>query len=398
MKRSWLIHGLILSSAAAGALLVFTFLNDLYNLTSGPRLVPVTFTGTLWNIVGLPPSPASLIGLIPYFFTDPLLTPHYRPFLFFSVLLVTAALCFVQTYGLRRNASWALYSIFLFCLIDFGGQAVHLARTTVSQWPASAAAPTAFAGFAAFLLASKRMILKVCLDTGCAAALSRGGYGDFSLMGEEQTRAPWPRQPAAPLSNSLADHRPPVLGVPGGSAGELDDQPQLRKSARVVLWGSVACCSVLLLLVVSKPLFPTPSPSQFDLYARLMPSFLVAALQYGMVAWQVRRGPDSFGLGLACACSFGVSAAGFVTGPILFLGLFQRSMPAFADTMPSLKPVALLVLAFIVANFGILFSSLRISWLTRFDTNRSPASWALGFAFPFVLLIVLRAMVFHWLP
>jgi len=85
MKRSWLIHGLILSSAAAGALLVFTFLNDLYNLTSGTHVVPVTSTGTLWNIVGLPPSPASLIDLIPYFSADPLLTPHYRPCVFFLV-------------------------------------------------------------------------------------------------------------------------------------------------------------------------------------------------------------------------------------------------------------------------------------------------------------------------
>jgi hypothetical protein len=119
MKRSWVIPALMIGSVASAVLPLFSFVNDFLQLLTHYYLVPVSFTGTLWNVIGLVPTPASLVGLIPYISSDLFLTPHYRSFTFFFVQIVAALLCFAEAYLLRRRQPWALYAIIVFLPADF---------------------------------------------------------------------------------------------------------------------------------------------------------------------------------------------------------------------------------------------------------------------------------------
>jgi hypothetical protein len=385
MKRSWLIHVLIIGSLGSGVLLLFSFVNDFLHLLAHFYLVPLAFAQTLWNVVGLLPTPAALTGLLPYMGSDPILTPSYKPFTFFSVQIVVGLLCLSEAYGLRRRQTWALYAMVLFIPVDFLVQAAHLSAAVRMQWPATTEAHGFPAGLATFLFFARRMILKLCLDTGCAAALLLGGYGDFSISGETApaVNAPLPLGPF-PMPGQVVNHSwvaaPPV------------EMPVLFAN-RIVFWSAIACLGALILLILSKPPASASPPTQFDVYGRLLPGFLFASLHYGLVAWHTRRQPERFGLGLACACSLAVSAAGFVTAPVLFLGLFQRPSPQAAAMTAGLLPLAFLTLLFVLGNFVLLFASLRTSWLAREDGVQSPISWTLGFAFPFATLLIIRGIL-----
>jgi hypothetical protein len=388
MQRSWLIHALIASSVGSAVLLLFSVLNDAWNLASHSYLVPVPFTGTLWNVVGLLPSPASLVGLIPHVTSDPILTPHYRSPVFFSVLIITALLCLAEAYGLRSRQHWALLAMALFIAVDFLVQASDFSSAIRLQWPVIKEAQGFLAGFVVFSLATKRMFLKLCLDTGCAAFLLSGGYGDVSLFGARAQHANAPRPlpsfpPAMPhqdAANAPSVYMPPVERTP------------LLRSTRTVFLAACACAATLVLLILSNWLAPATPPGQYDIHARLTPAFLFALLHYGLAAWHTRRAPERFGLGLAFACSLTVSAAGFASGPVLLLALLQR--PGQVDPSSSgLMPLAFLTLIFLSINFVLLLGSLRTSWLARSEESSSPMSWTLGFAFPFVMLIVVRGIV-----
>ena len=181
MKRSWVIPALMIGSVASAVLLLFSFVNDFLQLLTHYYLVPVSFTGTLWNVIGLVPTPASLVGLIPYISSDPFLTPHYRPFTFFFVQIVVALLCFAEAYGLRRRHPWALYAIIVFLPVDFLLQASSFSAVIRMQWHAVREVQAFLPAALTLLIYGKRMILKMCLDSGCAAALLLGGYGSSSL-------------------------------------------------------------------------------------------------------------------------------------------------------------------------------------------------------------------------
>jgi hypothetical protein len=378
MQRSWLIHALIASSVGSAVLLLFSILNDAVALASHSPLVPVSFTATLWNVVGLLPSPASLIGLIPHVISDPLLTPHYRPGAFFAVLFVTALLCLAEAYGLRARQRWALYAMALLILVDFFTQGSDFVSAIRLQWPGIKAAQGSFAGLVTFLFATKRIYLKLCLDTCCAAFLLSDGYGDISLLQTTAPRTNAPPQPTAPACPSRAESTP------------------FQRSNRVVFLATSASVACLVLLLVSNWLVPKSPAGQYDIHARLTPAFLFALLHYGLAAWHTRRATERFGLGLAFACSLGVTAAGFVSGPALLLAMF-RAPGAVDPTGSGLVPLALLSLVFLCLNFVLLLASLRSSWLARTEVTSSPIAWTLGFAFPFVTLILMRGIVLNLL-
>ena len=394
MKRSWVIPALMIGSVASAVLLLFSFVNDFLQLLTHYYLVPVSFTGTLWNVIGLVPTPASLIGLIPYISSDPFLTPHYRPFTFFFVQIVAALLCFAEAYGLRRRQPWALYAIIVFLPVDFLLQASSFSAVIRMQWHAIREAQAFLPAALTLFIYGKRMILKMCLDSGCAAALLLGGYGSSSLTAEAAAPAATapPPHPLTPSHGEVVNHSwvpaaPPVAA----------NTPVLRLN-RMVFRCAIVCVSLLILLLLFKPPAPTSSQTQPSLYAHLFPSFLLALLDYGLVAWHTRRQPERFALGLACACSLAVSAAGFMAAPVLLFAFLQPSSVAAvsAGAGSGLMTVAMLCLLFILGNFVLLLASLRTSWLAQSEATNSPLHWILGFAFPFATLMALRGIFSIW--
>jgi hypothetical protein len=389
MKRSWLINALIASSVASAVLLLFSALNDAGNLSFHSYLVPIAFTGTLWNIVGLLPSPASLVGLIPHVASDSILTPHYRPVAFFSVLVITALLCLLEAHGLRQRQKWALLAMGLFLLVDLLVQGSSLVGAVRSDWPAFRGVSGLSGGLLGFFLFTKRMFLKLFIDAGCAALLLSDGYGSFSLSSATAPAANLPQSlSSVPAAMPSEESRNPWPAV----AKQVELTPLLR-SNRTVFLSACTCIAALSLMIVSKSLAPPPSAGQYDIFARLLPGFLYALLHYALVAWHTRREPERFALGLATACSLTVSASGFASGPVLFLAMFQHPSGIDAPGSSSLMPLAFLTLVFVLANFVLLFASLRTSWLARSEAARSPISWALGFVFPFAVLIVVRGII-----
>jgi hypothetical protein len=394
MKRSWVIPALMIGSVASAVLLLFSFVNDFLELLTHYYLVPVSFTGTLWNVIGLVPTPASLVGLVPYISSDPFLTPHYRPFTFFFVQIVAALLCFAEAYGLRRRHPWALYAVMVFLPVDFLLQASSFSAATRMQWHAVREAQAFLPAALTLLIYGKRMILKMCLDAGCAAALLLGGYGSSSLIGEAAVppaTAPSPH-PLAQSHGEVVNHSwvpaaPPVAA----------DTPVLRLN-RMVFHCAIVCVSLLILLLFFRPHAPASSQTQPDIYAHLFPSFLLALLDYGLVAWHTRRQPERFALGLACACSLAVCAAGFMTAPVLLFAFLQPSSVAAvsAGAGSGLMTMAMLCLLFILGNFVLLLASLRTSWLAQSEDTNSPLHWILGFAFPFATLMALRGIFSIW--
>jgi hypothetical protein len=405
MKRSWVIPALMIGSVASAVLLLFSFVSDFLQLLTHYYLVPVSFTGTLWNVIGLVPTPASLIGLLPSISSDPILTPHYRPFTFFFVQIVAAPLCFAEAYGLRRRQPWALYAIIVFLPVDLLLQASSFSAVLRMQWNAVREVQAFLPAALTLLIYGKRMILKMCVDSACAAALLLGGYGRSSLTGEAATSAIPSAVPtrlavaSAPRPHPLTPSHGEVVNdswvraVPPVAA----DTPVLRLN-RMVFHCAIACVSLLILLLLFKPPAPASSQTQPDIDAHLFPSFLLALLDYGLVAWHTRRQPERFALGLACACSLAVSAAGFMTAPVLLFAFFQRSSVAAvsAGAGSSLMTMAMLCLLFILGNFVMLLASLRTSWLAQSEATNSPLHWILGFAFPFATLMALRGIFSIW--
>jgi hypothetical protein len=394
MKRPWVIPTLMIGSVASAVLLLFSFVNDFFQLLTHYYLVPVSFTGTLWNVIGLVPTPASLVGLIPYISSDPFLTPHYRPFTFFFVQIVAALLCFAEAYGLRRRHPWALYAIIVFLPVDFLLQASSLSAVIRMQWHAVREVQALLPAALTLLIYGKRMILKMCLDAGCAAALLLGGYGSSSIT--EEAVAPVTN---APHAHSLTPSHGEVVNhswVPAAPPAAADT-PVLRLN-RMVFRCAIACVSLLILLLLFKPPTPASSQTQPSLYAHLFPSFLLALLDYGLVAWHTRRQPERFALGLACACSLAVCAAGFMTAPVLLFAFLQPSSVAAmsAGAGPGLMTMAMLCLLFILGNFVLLLASLRTSWLAQSEATNSPLHWILGFSFPFATLMALRGIFSIW--
>jgi hypothetical protein len=161
---------------------------------------------------------------------------------------------------------------------------------------------------------------------------------------------------------------------------------------------AIACVSLLILLLLFKPPAPASSQTQPSLYAHLLPSFLLALLDYGLVAWHTRRQPERFALGLACACSLAVSAAGFMAAPVLLFAFLQPSSVAAmsAGAGSGLMTMAMLCLLFILGNFVLLLASLRTSWLAQSEDPSSPLHWILGFSFPFATLMALRGIFSIW--
>ena len=405
MKRSWVIPALMMGSVASAVLLLFSFVNDYLQLLTHYYPVPVSFTGTLWNVIGLVPTPASLVGLIPYISSDPFLTPHYRPFTFFFVQIVAALLCFAEAYGLRRRHPWALYAIIVFLPVDLLSQASSFSALLRMQWHAVREVQAFLPAALTLLIYGKRMILKMCLDSGCAAALLIGGYGSTSLTGKAATSA-IPRAvptrlatPSAPRPHPLTTSHGEVVNHSWAPAAPPAgaDAPVLRLN-RMVFRCAIACFSLLILLLLFKPPAPTSSQTQPDIYAHLFPSFLLALLDYGLVAWHTRRQPERFALGLACACSLAVSAAGFMTAPVLLFAFLQPSSVAAmsAAAGSGLMTMAMLCLLFILGNFVLLLASLRTSWLAQSEAANSPLHWILGFAFPFATLMALRGIFSIW--
>jgi hypothetical protein len=394
MKRSWVIPALMIGSVASAVLLLFSFVNDFPQLLTRYYLVPVSFTGTLWNVIGLVPTPASLVGLVPYISSDPFLTPHYRPFTFFFVQIVAALLCFAEAYGLRRRHPWALYAIVVFLPVDFLLQASSFSAAIRMQWPAVREAQAFLPAALTLLIHGQRMILKMCLDAGCAAALLLDGYGNSSLSVEAAAPAA-----TAPRPHPLTSSHGEVVNHSWVPAAPLvaDDTPVLRLN-RMVFRCAVTCVSLLILLLLFKPRAPGSSQTQPTLYAHLFPSFLLALLDYGLVAWHTRRQPERFALGLACACSLAVSAAGFMAAPVLLLAFLQPSSVAAvsAGAGSGLMTMAMLCLLFILGNFVLLLASLRTSWLAQSEDTNSPLHWILGFAFPFATLMALRGIFSIW--
>ncbi len=394
MKRSWVVPALVIGSVASAALLLFSFVNDFLQLLTHYYLVPVSFTGTLWNVIGLVPTPASLVGLVPYISSDPFLTPHYRPFTFFSVQIVAALLCFAEAYGLRRRHPWALYAIVVFMPVDFLLQASSFSAVIRMQWHAVREVQAFLPAALTLLIYGKRMILKMCLDTGCAAALLLGGYGGLSSTGEAAAPvAPAPRPlPPTPSHGQVVNHSRVPAARPVTA-----DTPVLRLN-RMVFRCAIACVSVLILLLLFKPPAPASLQTQPDVYGHLFPSFLLALLDYGLVAWHTRRQPERFALGLACACSLAVSAAGFVAAPVLLFAFLQPSSVAAvsAGAGSGLMTMGMLCLLFILGNFVLLLASLRTSWLAQSEDTNSPLHWILGFAFPFATLVALRGIFSIW--
>jgi hypothetical protein len=405
MKRSWVIPALMIGSVASAVLLLFSFVNDFLQLLTHYYLVPVSFTGTLWNVIGLVSTPASLVGLIPYISSDPFLTPHYRPFTFFSVQIVAALLCFAEAYGLRRRHPWALYAIVVFLPVDFLLQASSFSAVIRMQWHGVREVQAFLPAALTLLIYGKRMVLKMCLDAGCAAALLIDGYGSSSLSREAATSsvpgavptrlaaatAPRPH-PLTPSHGEIVNHS----WVPAAPLVAADT-PVLRLN-RMVFRCAIACVSLLILLLLFKPHAPASSQTQPGLYAHLFPPFLLALLDYGLVAWHTRRRPERFALGLACACSLAVSAAGFMTAPALLFAFLQPSSVAAmsAGVGSGLMTMAMLCLLFILGNFVLLLVSLRTSWLAQSEATNSPLHWILGFAFPFATLMALRGIFSIW--
>jgi hypothetical protein len=376
MKRSWVIPALMIGSVASAVLLLFSFVNDFLQLLTHYSLVPVSFTGTLWNVIGLVPTPASLIGLLPYISSDPILTPHYRPFTFFFVQIVAALLCFAEAYGLRRRHPWALYAIIVFLPVDFLLQASSFSTVLRMQWHALREVQAFLPAALTLLLYGKRTILKMCLDSGCAAALLLGEAAEAAAT------APRPH-PLTPSHGEVVNHSwvpaaPPVAA----------DTPVLRLN-RMVFHCAIACVGLLILLLLFKPPAAASSQTQPGLYAHLFPSFLLALLDYGLVAWHTRRQPERFALGLACACSLAVSAAGFMAAPVFLFAFLQPSSVAAVSVGvgSGLMTIAMLCLLFILGNFVLLLASLRTSGLAQSEATNAPLHWVLGFAFPFATLM-----------
>jgi hypothetical protein len=394
MKRSWVIPALMIGSVASAVLLLFSFVNDFLQLLTHYYLVPVSFTGTLWNVIGLVPTPASLVGLIPYISSDPFLTPHYRSFTFFFVQIAAALLCFAEAYLLRRRQPWALYAIIVFLPVDFLLQASSFSAVLRMQWHAVREVQAFLPAALTLLIYGKRMILKMCLDAGCAAALLLGGYGSSSLAAEAAAPVATALHPhSLTLSHGEVVNHSWVPAAPPVAA----DTPVLRLN-RMVFHCAIACVSLLILLLLFKPPAPASTQTQPDIYARLFPSFLLALLDYGLVAWHTRRQPERFALGLACACSLAVSAAGFVAAPVLLFAFLQPSSVAAvsAGAGSGLMTMAMLCLLFILGNFVLLLASLRTSWLAQSEATNSPLHWVLGFAFPFATLMALRGIFSIW--
>lgn len=222
----------MIGSVASAVLLLFSFVNDFLQLLTHYSLVPVSFTGTLWNVIGLVPTPASLIGLLPYISSDPILTPHYRPFTFFFVQIVAALLCFAEAYGLRRRHPWALYAIIVFLPVDFLLQASSFSTVLRMQWHALREVQAFLPATLTLLIYGKRTILKMCLDSGCAAALLLGEAAEAAAT------APRPH-PLTPSHGEVVNHSW-VAAAPPVAA----DTPVLRLN-RMVFHCAIACVSLL---------------------------------------------------------------------------------------------------------------------------------------------------------
>jgi hypothetical protein len=382
MKRSWLIDALMAACVAAAALLLLSFLNDVWALSTHFYLVPTELTGMLWNLVGLPPSPASLIGVLTHGIEDPFLSTRYKSSEFLAVLITAAALCLIQAFGLRRRQNWAFNTMVLLCAVDFLVQGSDLSRAVREQWREHVSP-------AGFLLADARMMLKLCLDTVCAAALLLDRYGQVSPS-RAAAPARWNR--VVPSARPLA--APAVLPTPAASdpwlRRPLAVAPAMR-SNQIVFASALACLAVLLLLLTSKAFVPAQSMTH-AVYERIFPALLLASLQYGLVAWHTRKSPERFGLGLGCACSLWVSAVGLWAAPLFVFGLLTQHQNAQAPELAGLGSMAFLVLLFLVADLVLLYSCLRTTYLAREELPRFSATWALGFALPFALLIVFRSM------
>jgi uncharacterized membrane protein YjgN (DUF898 family) len=134
----------------------------------------------------------------------------------------------------------------------------------------------------------------------------------------------------------------------------------------------------------------------YPILHRLSASLLLAALQYGLIAWHTRAKPESFGIGLATSCSLWVSAVGFVTVPIMFLGLTSAPRPGdpLHQEVSGFTEIALFAFIFVLANLVLLFTALRTTWLSREEEAWSITEWAFGFFTPLLLLFLRRAVAF----
>src|SRR4029077_16853430 len=108
--------------------------------------------------------------------------------------------------------------------------------------------------------------------------------------------APAQKLPTAPHSSFLT--REPTL-------------PPVLRSNRIVFWSAISCLGALALFLLAV----RRDSLAYPILHRLSASLLLAALQYGLIAWHTRAAPKSFGLGLATSCRLWVSAVGFVAVP-----------------------------------------------------------------------------------
>jgi hypothetical protein len=194
------------------------------------------------------------------------------------------------------------------------------------------------------------------------------------------TPAPNPKLPMAPRSPFLT--REPTL-------------PPVFRANRLVFFSAIVCLGAIGLLMLAR-LAITPDSFAYSVMRNLSASLLLAGLQYGLIAWHTRGIPESFGLGLATACSLWVSVVGLVSVPMMFLGLAGAPQPGqpLLQEVSALTGVALFAFVFVLANLVLLFATLRTTWLARQEEGLSLTEWLFGFFLPLLLLYLLRAVAF----
>ena len=171
--------------------------------------------------------------------------------------------------------------------------------------------------------------------------------------------------------------------------------PPVFRANRIVFFSAIVCLGAIGLLMLAR-LAITPDSFAYSVVHNLSASLLLAALQYGLIAWHIRAIPESFGLGLATSCSLWVSAMGLVTVPMMILGLAGAPRPGqpLHQEFSALTTVALFALLFVLANLVLLFAALRTAWLARSEEAVSLSQWLFGFFLPLLLLYLLRAVAF----
>jgi hypothetical protein len=169
--------------------------------------------------------------------------------------------------------------------------------------------------------------------------------------------------------------------------------PPVFRANGLVFFSAIVCLGAIAFLMLARFAI-TPDSFAYSVLHNLSASLLLAGLQYGLIAWHTRAIPESFGLGLATACSLWVSAVGIVTVPMMFLGLAGAPQPGqpLHQEVSALTGIALFATVFVLANLVLLLAALRSTWLARSEGAVSFSQWLFGFFLPLLLLYLLRAV------